>query len=403
MKLYVDVNLLKITALYAALCIAALVTSHTALASPARTAPLVGVIRWDGYNGSPAITQKQEFGFLKPAQHHWRAPWFVKLTGDPEKPLSFNPEYKQSEIQKVTNQEIRYAADAGIDYWAFCHFLKSKGDGWQLRNNLQAYLDSPLKKRIGFSLICLGGHIGAGLPTSGPDTTWSDWRNYVAEYISLMKDPTYQKVLGNRPLFYIMGPDELSEKLGDKDYKIDQLKLAILYLRQQVQSAGLGNPYIVGMNAGGIWAARYIDEAGLDAISAYRGAFGSSKEGAPYSSLWENIKKLFLDNGDMGGGTRKVVVPLLSGVDDRPRNAQSLWYREPKPGEIGKLLTNAFEFIKANPAKCEANSVLIYAWNEHSEGGFLCPILGPGLNPNKPDCSRLNDLGAAIKAWRKRK
>jgi predicted small secreted protein len=27
--------------------------------------PLVGVIRWDGYNGSPALTQQQEFGFLK--------------------------------------------------------------------------------------------------------------------------------------------------------------------------------------------------------------------------------------------------------------------------------------------------------------------------------------------------
>ncbi len=280
------------TVLKLTLCLATAVISAVASAAPVRTAPLVGVIRWDGYNGSPAITQKQEFGFLKPAEHHWRAPWFVKLTGDPEKPFSFNPGFSQSEIQKVTNQEIRYAADAGIDYWAFCHYLKSKGDGWQLRNNLQAYLDSPLKKRIGFSLICLGGLIGSGLPTSGPDTTWSDWHNTVAEYISLMREPTYQKVLGNRPLLYIMGPDEFSERLGDKDYKIDQLKLAILYLRQQVQSAGLGNPYIVGMNSGGIWAARYIDEAGLDAVSAYRGAFGATKQGPPYSSLWGTSRRI---------------------------------------------------------------------------------------------------------------
>lgn len=389
-------------AAYAAIA-SMLTIAQMASAAPARTAPLVGVIRWDGYNGSPAITQKQEFGFLKPAEYHWRAPWFVKLTGDPEKPLSFNPDYKQSEIQTVTNQEIRYAADAGIDYWAFCHFLKSKGDGWQLRNNLQAYIDSPFKKRINFSLICLGGHVGAGLPTSGPETTWADWRNYVAEYITLIKEPTYQKVCGSRPLFYIMGPEELADKLGDKDYRVDQLKLAIQYLRDQLIAAKLGNPYIVGMNAGGIWAARYIDDAGLDAISAYRGAFGASKEGTPYPNLWTNIKKEFLDNGDMGGGARKVIIPLLSGVDDRPRNAQALWYQEPKTGEIGKMLTSAFEYIKANPTKCEANSVLIYAWNEHSEGGFLCPILGPGLNSSKPDCTRLNDLGAAIKAWRKRK
>ncbi len=384
-------------------CLAATAIAACVSAAPARTTPLVGVIRWDGYNGSPVHTQKQEFGFLKPAEHHWRVPWFVTLTGDPESPLSFNPEFRQSEIQKVTDQEIKYAADAGINYWAFCHFLKSKGDGWQLRNNLQAYLDSPLKKRINFSIICLGEHVGAGLPTSGPETTWADWHNYVTEYVSLIKEPTYQKVKGHRPLIYIMGPDTLSERLGDKDHKVDELKKAITYLRHHLVAARLGNPYIVGMNAGGIWAARYVDEAGLDAVSAYRGAFGATKEGPPYSSLWANIKKEFLDNGDMGGGARKVVVPLLSGVDDRPRNAEALYYQEPQPGDIGKLLTNAFEYIKTNPAKCDSNSVLIYAWNEHSEGGFLCPILGPALNSKKPDCTRLNDLASAIKAWRKRK
>ena len=203
---------------------AAILLSSTVIAATAPKHPLVGVIRWDGYNGSPDICYKQEFGFLKPAQYHWRAPWFVKRTGDADHPLAFNPEYKQSEIQKVTNQEIRYAADAGISYFAFCHYLKSKGDGWQLRNNLQAYLDSPLKKRVNFALICIGDHIGAGLPTAGAETAWSDWRNYVAEYIQLMKEPSYQKVLNGRPLFYIMGPDALSVQLGDKDYQVDQLK-----------------------------------------------------------------------------------------------------------------------------------------------------------------------------------
>jgi hypothetical protein len=97
--------------------------------------PLIGVIRWDGYNGSPVWTQQQEFGFLKPEEYHWRAPWFVRRTGDPENPLEFNPEFSQQVIQEVTNQEIVFASNAGIDYWAFCHYAKHKdaaNPGWQL-------------------------------------------------------------------------------------------------------------------------------------------------------------------------------------------------------------------------------------------------------------------------------
>ncbi|MCX7008113.1 MAG: hypothetical protein NTY53_12845, partial [Kiritimatiellaeota bacterium] len=54
--------------------------------------PLLGVIRWDMYTGDLFTTQKQEFGFLKPEQYQWRAPFFVRRTGNPESPLAFNPD-----------------------------------------------------------------------------------------------------------------------------------------------------------------------------------------------------------------------------------------------------------------------------------------------------------------------
>ncbi len=91
--------------------------------------PLVGVIPWDGYTGSPHVTQQQEMGFLKPEKWHGRAPWFFRKTGDPEHLLVFNPNYDKGTIREITDQEIEYAASAGIDYWAFCYYPKSRVSG----------------------------------------------------------------------------------------------------------------------------------------------------------------------------------------------------------------------------------------------------------------------------------
>lgn len=365
--------------------------------------PIVGVIRWDGYNGSPKWTQEQEFGFLKPKEYHWLAPWFVRRTGEPDKPLKFNPEYRKDIIQSVTDREIKYAADAGIDYFAFCHYGKHKDNGWQLRDNLEAYINSPLKSRIHFSLICIGEHVGAGLinGATGPDLTENDWKAYVREYITLISEKTYQRVLNNRPLFFIFGPKALSTQLGDKKESVKKLRAAIIYLRKELQKKNLGNPYVVGMNAGGIWSEKYIDEAGLDAVSAYRGCFGATTKGTPYSKLSKNIRKQFLEENKK----REIIVPLLSGANHLPRHKllpkkfSANHYLEPKPGELAKHVKFGLDWVNNHPKQCPARSVLIYAWNEHSEGGFLCPLMGesPEYIPNT---SQLDELAKALKNWK---
>jgi len=363
----------------------------------ARERPLFGVIRWDGYNGGH-FTQNQEFPFIKSEEHHWRAPWFVRRTGDPEKPLAFNPEFKQEIVHEVTDQEIRYAASCGIDFWAFCHFRRDKGDGWQLRNNLQAYLDSPLKPEINYALICIGEHVGKGIEgEESPEATWEDWRAYVREYIELMREPTYQTVLDGRPLWGIFGPSDLAKNLGDEEHAVQELKPAIQYLRDEVQAAGLPDPYLVGMHAGGIWAAKYVDEAGLDAVSAYRGCFGATVEGTPFRDLWGNIRSSFLENPDMGG-TRKVLVPMVSGADQSPRHPGVPKYLEPEPGDLARLLGLAFDYAVENPDQCEADATWIYAWNEHSEGGFLCPLMGDAPE-YEPVTDQLDDCSRGINNW----
>jgi hypothetical protein len=51
---------------------AAILATDTPQAATNR--PFVGVILWDGYTGSPHVTQQKEMGFLKPEKWRSRAP-----------------------------------------------------------------------------------------------------------------------------------------------------------------------------------------------------------------------------------------------------------------------------------------------------------------------------------------
>lgn len=85
--------------LVAVLALVPFLEAHASdLPHPAPNRPLVGVIRWDGYSGSPVITQQQEMGFLKPEKWHSRAPWFFRKTGDPQRPLEFNKTYDKRAV-----------------------------------------------------------------------------------------------------------------------------------------------------------------------------------------------------------------------------------------------------------------------------------------------------------------
>ncbi len=95
--------------------------------------PLLGVQRWDMYSGKGA-TQQQELGylpgkqgFLKDPEWHERAPFFCRLTADVDwvahpvqaGPLWFNYPFNQALLQKSMDQEIRYAYNAGIDFFIY--------------------------------------------------------------------------------------------------------------------------------------------------------------------------------------------------------------------------------------------------------------------------------------------
>ena len=297
--------------------------------------PLVGAIRWDGWgiNGEVGKGSERVLGLAK-YQH--RAPFFVAEAGTDS--IRFKP-YSQ----EIMDTEIDYAVHAGIDYWAFCWY--PPGNGLEVARNL--FLSSKRQQRPKWCVI-----LGTFSFDMGRDAPW-----LAAEFAK----PEYQKVLDGRPLVYLFQPMPRAD---------------LSTLRElSLQSCGK-SPYVAMMGWTATSAAQACEAAGADAITRYAGGEGGS---------WEDYAKV------------KELIPNVGiGWDPTPfRDTPTTFYPpvakdfvgwSATPKQVVAGMEAAFGWIRANPTKAPANTLLIYAWNEHAEGGWLCPTFTPqGPNTEKID------------------
>ena len=370
--------------------------------------PTLGVIRWDMYTGHPFATQKQEFAFLKPEKFHWRAPFFVRRTGDPERPLEFNPENRPEVYQEAMEQEIEFAAEAGIDYWAFGYAGPGTYVRRGLHEGLDAYLASPQKKKINFCVIvhCPGvAKVEYYEPPSVRHTEEeidASWKEYVEDMSKLAKESSYQRVLDGRPLVYLYQPRFLGEGRRRELAPAERVDRCLRLLREQFNAAGVGNPYLAHMVDTRKPQWEQLFEQGLvDCVTLYHHRYAG--ENLQYGTLWGHIRQSVLED-TLKRPDLKVIPPTMSGANGMPRytgpgGAFPKWdWTEPAPGELAVHLTGAFDYVAAHPDKCEANTVIMYAWNEHSEGGFLCPTMGEAPD-YKPVTRQIDELAEALRIW----
>lgn len=114
-------------------------------AEPAR--PLVGAIRWDAQVGDRFSYGVEENAFLGPAIHHDRIPFYGQIRDD-------GSVFMDGTDPSVMAQEIEYARQAGLDYWAFLTY-DDRPDHWGywLGKQLDNYLHSPNRAAVRFAVI----------------------------------------------------------------------------------------------------------------------------------------------------------------------------------------------------------------------------------------------------------
>jgi hypothetical protein len=192
----------------------------------------------------------------------------------------------------------------------------------------------------------------------------------------MFREPNYQKVLGNRPLFYYFSAQDAAPHFGSAA----EARRALDLLRTRCVEAGLGPPYVVALSFWPEKGAQAIDQVGFDAMGAYCNPGDAKGRELPYTDLmglnrwfWNECKKTgkpFVATINSGWDFRPMMTPEFP---DRPANGD--WYQAATPAQLAEHLRAAIRWTRENPSICQADTVLVYAWDEFAEGGWICPTL----------------------------
>ncbi|MFA7691635.1 MAG: hypothetical protein GX117_13245 [Candidatus Hydrogenedentes bacterium] len=350
------------TAHLVAIIICSLTFMATANPPAALKLPLVGAIRWDAWHGTASSVGVTVEKTMAPSHWHYRLPFYGKVIDE-------NSVEVRANTQAIMDQEIDYAHDAGLDYWAFVVYPEQDA----LSEGLHLYLSSSKKSNIKFCLNLQGGwESGGGM---------KGWQERLPRYLKYFQDTDYQCVLKDRPLLYLFTVDDLVGPAGFETW--ESARAAFDELREACAAAAIPNPYIVAQG----WSPQTLKEQalklGLDAIGAY--ASNGGAQGASYADLAAHTEKWWDEFKD----TTLPVVPLATaGWDMRPRVETPVpwvedgdikqYYETPQPDELAAHLSHALAWCRQHPSNAQAQAILMYAWNEFDEGGWLCPTLSEG-------------------------
>lgn len=345
-------------------------------------AQIWGAIRWDwSYRGlsNDASGASQELQSLMTSWARNRAPLHFQSTG-PQSGIF-------ADTQATFDAEIDAAVRAGLKYWTFLRYgvgaitLSKVGT-----YGLEYYQASSKKNLINWCSMITPKCCGVT----------GDYAAQVATIVSEFQQSTYQKVLDNRPLFYIYWvSSEFTSAWGGS---LSNLASMVTALRAATVAAGLGTPYIVVCNGLDVSVA---DGIGADAISHYYPAVSFPLQ-CPFATFDASVRAYWASMAALG----KPIVPIASvGWDSRPRKLRppswglsinpyfglNDYVVPPTNAEITAELGAGVSFINENPTICPAGVGLIYAWNECAECGTpLMPTLGD------PTGSRCAAAGAAL-------
>jgi hypothetical protein len=339
-----------------------LVSHRSFAASATKPRPLVGAIRWDAWYSPGSAPTKAVENSLSPEKYRWRTPFFAKGPDhDHDSGAVSFPAVTQEEMDK----EIGQAVFAGLDYWAFVAY----GSNHPMSKALYQFRASAMTDSLRYCLFTELGRWGSlTKPTALPQ-----------EHIGLMADRNYLRVLGDRPLYFL---GFIAPAVVERNWHgVTGLSEQIERFRKSATKAGLANPYMV-LAGDQKFLIREAKNIGGDAIGSYALTIGNGR------GSFAELAKIAEHGWDQLRNSHLPVVPtVMTGWDRRPRIERPVpWETKQRPGEgIGNFfsaptkkelaahLTRALDWVAARAPNEQAPAVLIYAWNENDEGGWLMP------------------------------
>lgn len=262
----------------------------------------------------------------------------------------------------IMEQQIDLAADHGIGFFSFDWYwygnpTVTRNDG--INSGLKNFMLASNRDRMQFNI---------NIVDAGPTTINSDaeWRQVADMLIPYLSDAQYLTVGGN-PLVTNFNAAGMTKTNYD-------------YFQQAGAAAGIHNIEFAANVAGA--ASIYSHVTRYNAIPGW----GAGEIEYPYQSLTE-----YMEGNDSwapgfwnteSGGGQGYIPTVMSGFDARPWNTPPSWhFNNPAlghtPAAFGAHLQNAIDWIDTNPTLATPERlVMIYAWNEFGEGGYIAPTVG---------------------------
>ncbi|MBN8216817.1 MAG: hypothetical protein J0L75_09240 [Spirochaetes bacterium] len=337
-----------------------------ALAATAQARPAIGAIRWDAWMQGSNVTRAVE-KTLSPSKYHFRVPFFGVKTAAGG--VAF-PTY----TQEIFDQELRYAKAGGVDYFAYCTYPTNDG----MYRGLEYHRASRLRDQVKFCLL-----MHQSMVTSWPDE--------VKLVVSWLKEPYYHKTPDGRPIIFAF------------ESGVQKMKGRVEDLAAAAQAAGLKRPYFAWMGWNPLQAYGPISEFQFDAFSAYAKGITGHDRFVDYAAdirnqYWEAAAGIGLESIPFAGcgWDRRCrdenPTPWDRGIK-AVADAEANPFTRPTPAELADHVKAALDWASENRALVPAQSLVMYAWNEHDEGGWLCPTWGEGGRTNT---DRLDALAAML-------
>lgn len=277
---------------------------------------------------------------------------------------------------EVIRQSIDYAADADLSFFAFdWYYPEGSVKESPLNNALDLYLKAPNRDRLKFCLL-VANHGGFRI---GP----ADWDKVCAKWIELFKNPQHLTCDG-KPLIIFFSAGELLKAFGDAP----AVAKAFDTLRDKARAAGLPGVTVATCCTPGPeykWSdLNQLAAAGFDVFTGYN-YHGHPYKGDQFIQPFGRMVEGHIDiwNRFAAKNVRPYIPAVTTGWDQRPwedqdtTQAKSVYYPDRTPQQVGSFVDSAIRWIDAHPQNAvRERMVLLYAWNENGEGGFLTPTAG---------------------------
>ncbi len=259
---------------------------------------------------------------------------------------------------EIMERQIDLAANHGLAFFAFCWYWHENGlaiHPQKIQEDpkhtcLDLFLKAKNRDRLKFCLL-VANHQGFEIKGS------VHWKQAVNFWMPYLKHPQHLRIDG-RPLVVIFSAE------GCK-------KEDLAAMQDAARQAGLVGLAIAGCGAG-TFESGYTHRTHYNVVPGY--ATGAAQH--QYAEL------VAANRAAWGGSRDQPYIPIVTaGWDKRPwegpkglNQPPGSYYPDRTPQQFAEFLRDAFSWMNQHPEQTTAERlVLIYAWNEFGEGGYIAP------------------------------